>query len=80
MQSEKVHFTKMQETLLVTLYIRALDSRSKNPLLRHGCRRGGQPHRLRFREAKAPQGFRTGHGDPGEAVGPVDSRLSRRAS
>ena len=33
MQSEKVHFAKMQETLLVTLYIRALDSRSKNPLL-----------------------------------------------
>jgi hypothetical protein len=33
MQSEKVHFTKVQETLLVTLYIRALDSRSKNPVL-----------------------------------------------
>lgn len=33
MQSEKVHFTKVQETLLMTLYCRALDSRSKNPIL-----------------------------------------------
>ena len=33
MQSEKVHLTKEKETLLATLYCRALDSRSKNPLL-----------------------------------------------
>ncbi len=33
MQSEKVHFTKVQETLLIPLYFRALDSRSKNPIL-----------------------------------------------
>ena len=37
MQSEKVHLTKEKETLLVTLlvtlYLRALDSRSKNPIL-----------------------------------------------
>ena len=30
MQSEKVHFTKVQETLLVTLYFKALDSRSNS--------------------------------------------------
>jgi O-methyltransferase len=33
MPSEKVHLTKEQETLLGTLYSRALDSRSKNPIL-----------------------------------------------
>ena len=37
MQSEKVHLTKEKETLLVTLlvtlYLWALDSRSKNPIL-----------------------------------------------
>jgi O-methyltransferase involved in polyketide biosynthesis len=33
MQSEKVHFTKEKETLLFTLYGKALNSRSKNPVL-----------------------------------------------
>jgi len=33
MQSQQVHLTKEKETLLVTLYCRALDSRSKHPLL-----------------------------------------------
>lgn len=33
MPSEKVHLMKEQETLLGTLYSRALDSRSKNPIL-----------------------------------------------
>ncbi len=34
MQSEKVQLTKEKETMLVTLYGRALQSRSKNPILR----------------------------------------------
>jgi O-methyltransferase involved in polyketide biosynthesis len=34
MQSEKVHFTKEKETLLFTLYGKALHSRSINPVLR----------------------------------------------
>jgi len=34
MQSEKVHFTKEKETMLITLYGRALQSRSKHPILR----------------------------------------------
>jgi O-methyltransferase involved in polyketide biosynthesis len=33
-QTEKVHFTKEKETMLVTLYGRALDSQSKDPILR----------------------------------------------
>jgi O-methyltransferase involved in polyketide biosynthesis len=33
MQSEKVHLTQKQETLLATLYCKALDSRSKTPIL-----------------------------------------------
>lgn len=34
MQTEKVHLTKEKETLLATLYARALESRSPNPILR----------------------------------------------
>jgi O-methyltransferase involved in polyketide biosynthesis len=34
MQSEKVHLTKEKETMLITLYGRALQSRSKHPILR----------------------------------------------
>jgi O-methyltransferase involved in polyketide biosynthesis len=34
MQIEKVHLTKEKETLLATLYARALESRSLNPILR----------------------------------------------
>ena len=34
MQSEKVHFTKEKETMLITLHSRALHSRSENPVLR----------------------------------------------
>lgn len=34
MQSGKVHFTKEKETMLITLYARALHSRSENPVLR----------------------------------------------
>ncbi len=34
MQTEKVHLTKEKETMLITLYSRALHSRSENPLLR----------------------------------------------
>lgn len=34
MQTEKVHLTKEKETLLGTLYARALESRSQNPILR----------------------------------------------
>ena len=34
MQSEKVHFTKEKETLLITLYAKALQSRWKNPILK----------------------------------------------
>jgi len=33
MQSEKVHFTQEKETMLITLYGRALESRSKDPVL-----------------------------------------------
>ncbi|MHB8842371.1 MAG: class I SAM-dependent methyltransferase [Candidatus Aquicultor sp.] len=33
MQSEKVHFTEEKETMLMTLYARALQSRSKDPIL-----------------------------------------------
>jgi O-methyltransferase involved in polyketide biosynthesis len=33
MQTEKVHLTKEKETLLATLYARALESRSPNPIL-----------------------------------------------
>lgn len=33
MKTEKVHLTKEKETLLPTLYGRALDSRSANPIL-----------------------------------------------
>jgi O-methyltransferase involved in polyketide biosynthesis len=33
MQAEKVEFTKVQETMLITLYARALQSRSKMPIL-----------------------------------------------
>jgi O-methyltransferase involved in polyketide biosynthesis len=33
MQTEKVHFTKEKETMLVTLYGRALNSQSKDPIL-----------------------------------------------
>ena len=33
MQSQHVHLTKKKETLLVTLYCGALDSRSKHPPL-----------------------------------------------
>jgi O-methyltransferase involved in polyketide biosynthesis len=34
MQTEKVHFTKEKETMLVTLYGRALETESKDPILR----------------------------------------------
>lgn len=34
MQTEKVHLTKEKETLLATLYARALESRSPNPIIR----------------------------------------------
>ena len=34
MQTEKIQFTKEKETMLVTLYGRALDSQSKGPILR----------------------------------------------
>ena len=34
MPSEKVHFTKEKETMLITLYARALQSRSERPILR----------------------------------------------
>ncbi len=34
MQTEKVHFTKEKETMLVTLYGRALETDSKDPILR----------------------------------------------
>ncbi len=34
MQTEKVHFTKEKETMLLALYSRAVESRSKDPLLR----------------------------------------------
>jgi O-methyltransferase involved in polyketide biosynthesis len=34
MQSEKVYFTKEKETMLITLYSRAIHSRSDNPVLR----------------------------------------------
>ncbi len=34
MQSEKVHFTKEKETMLITLYSRALHSQSEDPVLR----------------------------------------------
>ena len=34
MQSEKVHFTREKETMLISLYARALHSRSENPVLR----------------------------------------------
>jgi O-methyltransferase involved in polyketide biosynthesis len=33
-QSDKVHFTKEKETMLISLYARALHSRSENPVLR----------------------------------------------
>ena len=33
MQSEKVHFTREKETLLFTLYGKAMHSRSKDPIL-----------------------------------------------
>ena len=33
MQTEKVHFTKEKETMLVTLYGRALETDSKDPIL-----------------------------------------------
>ena len=33
METEKVHLTKEKETYLATLYGKALDSRSKNPIL-----------------------------------------------
>lgn len=33
MQTEKVHFTKEKETLLATLYARAVESQSKDPIL-----------------------------------------------
>jgi O-methyltransferase involved in polyketide biosynthesis len=56
MQSEKVHFTKVQETLLVTLYFRALDSRSKNPIL-HDKAAEDAVSRIDydFRKVKLPQ-------------------------
>src|SRR5512139_3723487 len=34
MQTEKVHFTKEKETMLVTLYGRALETQSQDPILR----------------------------------------------
>lgn len=34
MQSEKIHLTQEKETLLATLYARALESRAQNPILR----------------------------------------------
>jgi len=34
MQTEKVHFTKEKETMLVSLYGRALETHSQNPILR----------------------------------------------
>ena len=34
MQTEKVHFTREKETMLVTLYGRALETQSEDPLLR----------------------------------------------
>jgi hypothetical protein len=33
-QPEKVHFTREKETMLISLYARALHSRSENPVLR----------------------------------------------
>jgi O-methyltransferase involved in polyketide biosynthesis len=33
-QTEKVHLTKEKETMLLALYSRAMESRSKDPLLR----------------------------------------------
>ncbi len=33
MQTEKVHFTKEKETMLITVYARSLESRSKDPVL-----------------------------------------------
>jgi len=33
-QSEKVHFTAEKETMLITLYARSMESRSKDPVLR----------------------------------------------
>jgi O-methyltransferase involved in polyketide biosynthesis len=34
MRTEKIHFTKEKETMLITLYSRALESRSSDPVLR----------------------------------------------
>jgi O-methyltransferase involved in polyketide biosynthesis len=34
MQTEKIHLTQEKETMLGTLYGRALESRSANPILR----------------------------------------------
>ena len=34
MTTEKVHFTKEKETMLITLYSRALESRTEDPVLR----------------------------------------------
>ena len=61
MQSEKVHFTKVQETLLVTLYFKALDSRSKHPLL-HDKAAEEALSRIDydFRKVKLPKGSALG--------------------
>jgi len=61
MQSEKVHFTKVQETLLVTLYFKALDSRSKHPLL-HDKAAEDALSRIDydFRKVKLPKGSALG--------------------
>lgn len=40
MQTEKVHFTKEKETMLVTLYGRALETDSKDPILRDPAAKG----------------------------------------
>ena len=34
LQTEKVRFTQEKETMLITLYARSLESRSKDPVLR----------------------------------------------
>jgi len=34
MQKEKVHFTKEKETMLITLYAKAMESQSKDPIIR----------------------------------------------
>src|SRR5208337_5039958 len=47
MPSEKVNLTKEQETLLGTLYGRALDSQSKNPIL-NDTAAGGIVDRIDF--------------------------------